>query len=118
MSLESDLYVLLAPLVEGRVSPDVLPDKPTFPCITYQQIGGRSAWYSEKAMPSHKHARIQLNVWAKTRAQASEIARAAEGLLCDSDLVAEPFGALTALYEELLKLYGTRQDFGVWYPDP
>lgn len=68
-------------------------------------------------MPSHKHARVQINVWAKSRAQASTIARQVENAICESTIIAEPYGALTASFEELVGLYGTRQDFGIWFPD-
>ena len=118
MSLEGDLRALLSDLVSGRVHPDTTPDVPVFPCITYQQIGGIPLWFSEKSKPSHKNARIQVNVWAKNRIEANAIARDIEDRLMAASLDAEVFGAFVALYEESLKLYGTRQDFGVWYLDP
>lgn len=118
MSFEDDFRALLVGLVGSRVYPDVPPDVPTYPFITYQQVGGNALWFSEKEMPSHKHARIQVNVWAKRRAEANSIARAAEAAICASQFAAEPYGALAALYEQSLKIYGTRQDFGCWYPDP
>lgn len=117
MSLETDLYDLLAPLADGHAYPDVFPDDPDFPAICFQQIGGEALWLSERAMPSHKHARMQLSTWAKTRLEANTLARAAEARLCNSSLIVRPYGAFTAAFNELPKLYGTRQDFGIWYID-
>ena len=117
MSLEKTLSDLLGPLVEGRCTPDRVDDASDFPVITYQQAGGRAGWYIDRTMPSHKHARIQINTWARTRGEASALARLVENTFCTSTLVVEPYGAPTSLYEELLDLYGTRQDFGIWFPD-
>ncbi len=118
MSLEPTLQAVLSPLVGGRAYPDTTPNGVEFPCITYQQVGGQAGWYLENNVPSHKHARVQVNVWAKSRAQANTIARQVENAICGSTLIAEPYGALSASVEEILGLYGTRQDFGVWFPDP
>jgi hypothetical protein len=118
MSLEAELFALLGPLAAGRCYPDVLPDSPEFPCISYQQVGGRSLWFRERQMPRHKHARIQINVHAARRLDANALARAVEGALCTSTLNVEPLGAFVNTYEDLLRLYSTRQDFGIWYPDP
>lgn len=117
MSFEAPLKDLLGPLAGDRVSPDKVPEGSDFPAITYQQVGGRAGWYVDRSMPSHKHARVQINTWAKTRLEASNLARSIENALCTSTLIVEPYGAPTALYEELLDLYGTRQDFGIWFPD-
>lgn len=118
MSFEQDIRSLLADLVEDRVHPDTAPDVPIFPYITYQQVGGTALWFMDRAKPSHKHARMQFNVWARTRAEANQIAREIEDRLMTGSFEAAPYGGIVALYEEKLKLYGTRQDFGVWYPDP
>lgn len=118
MSLEADLKSLWGTLVSGRLFPDVIPIGAARPCMVWQQVGGRAGWYIDKTMPSHKHARIQLFTWSETRLEANSLARQAEKLLCESPIVAEPYGAFTAVHNEALNLYGTRQDFGVWYPDP
>ena len=118
MSFESDLRTLLADLVAERVYPDVAPDVPVFPYITYQQVGGNSLWFNEKAKPSHKHARVQFNVWARSRVEANQIARQIENRFITGSFDAEPYGEFVALYESTLKIYGTRQDFGIWYQDP
>jgi len=115
--LEVKLEALWRDLVDDRIYPDTAPDVPAYPLMLYQQVGGRDGWYVEGAMPSHRHARIQLYVWAKTRAEANTLALQAEQRLAESGLIAQPYGAFTALYEDDLKLYGTRQDFGIWNDD-
>ena len=119
MSLEESLVAVLGPLVGGRVHPDVTPDNVVFPCIVFQQVGGNSRWYLERTLPDYKNARLQINVWSTRRTEANQIARMVEKAICESGFPqAEAFGAFTALYEEAIKKYGTRQDFGVSYPDP
>ena len=117
MTLESDLYTLLSPLVNGRMYPDTTPNNPTYPCITYQQVGGDAYWYVSNELPNHKSARVQINVHSQTRAEANMIARQIEETLCLSDMIARPYGAFTATNADALELYGTRQDFGFWYAD-
>jgi len=71
--IEQTIHDLLSSLVDGRIYPDTLPDVPVYPAITYQQVGGESLWFGENAMPDHKHARMQINVWSNTRLEASNI---------------------------------------------
>lgn len=116
MTLESKLKSLLGPLVGGRAYPDGTPDKPEFPLIVYQGAGGQERWYVEGKRREMRNQRLQLFVWAATRAQASEIADQIGTALCESDFPAvEPYGSPTSLYEEAIKKYGTRQDFGIWF---
>ncbi|MFY1855244.1 DUF3168 domain-containing protein [Achromobacter xylosoxidans] len=116
MSLDSRLKNLLAPLVSGRVYPDVTPDKPEFPLIVYQGVGGQEQWYVEGKRRETRHRRVQIHVWAETRLQAEAIADQVATVLCESDFPAvESYGAPTSLYEEVIKKRGTRQDFGIWY---
>jgi hypothetical protein len=115
VSFETDFHGLLLPLAGGRVYSDVLPDVPQFPAIVCQQVGGSAGWYLEKAMPDKEHSRIQVYVWSRKRGEANDIARQVEALICASPFTAQPYGAFVALYEDALKLYGTRQDFGIWH---
>lgn len=118
MSLVGEIRALLDPLVGGRVYADVPPDVPAYPLITFQQVGGQAFWYMEKSMPGHRHARIQINVWSKNRPEADSLGRQVEKTLCEANQITQPYGALTALYESALRIFGTRQDFGIWFPEP
>lgn len=115
MSIEATLKSLLGPLVGNRVHPDVTPDSPTFPLIVYQQVGGQVAEYLEGKVGDKDHARMQIVVWAKTRIEASAIARQVRVALVEGTTVATTYGAPVSLYEEALKLYGNRTDYGLWY---
>lgn len=123
MSLESEMQALLEPLAVGRTFPDVLPDgfnvlDGNGPVIIWQQAGGDAGWYVEKAMPDHKNARIMVHVWGQVRDEVSALIRQVEGCFCTSTMPSQPFGAADSLYDDVGKLYGSRQFFGVWYPDP
>jgi hypothetical protein len=116
MSLDASLKALLGPLVGGRCYPDVTPDKPVFPLIVYQGAGGKEQWYVEGKRREKRHKRVQLFVWATTRLDADAIADQIGTALCESNFPAvEPYGAPNSLYEEAIKKYGTRQDFGIWF---
>lgn len=116
MNLGETIQSALASLVSGQVFPDETPAGPVFPLIVYQQVGGKAGWYLEKKMPDHRHARMQIETWAKSRKQADSIAAQVEAAICALALPTEPYGAPTSLKEDSLKIYGSRQDFGIWYP--
>lgn len=115
MTVEADLKTLLAPLVSGRVYPDLAPLGAARPCITYQQVGGESVSFVERALPSKENARMQVNVWADTRADAKAIIKLAEAaLITAATMQVEAIGASQATYEPDTKVYGAMQDFSVW----
>lgn len=117
MSVETELSSLLKTLVDGRCYPDVTPDAPVFPLIVYQAVGGKAHDYLERKLPDCEHYRIQVHCWDKSRSAASALALQVRQKIIEQGVafkVAETMGQATSLYEEALKLYGTRQDFGVW----
>lgn len=120
MSIEQTLTLLLEPLCADQVYWDVLPEgyRVTTPVVICQQIGGEAEWYVENAMPSHKNARIQIVVWGLRRSVVNTLARLIEKTICEANLIAKPVGAFVADYDEPTKLFGTRQHFEFWYPDP
>lgn len=115
MSLEATIKTLLGPLVGGRCYPDVTPDGAAFPLIVYQQVGGQAVDYVEGKVADKDNARVQVHVWATTRLEASQIARAARVALVEGAANATTLGAAVSLYDEVLKLYGSRCDYGLWY---
>jgi len=118
MAYEPQLLALAGQALQGRLYADVLPDKPVFPCGVYQQVGGQALWFTERAMPDHKHARVQITIWATTRIEANTLIREIEDQICTGLPKSEPYGAAVATYEDAIKKYGSRLDFGLWYPDP
>lgn len=115
MSLSNTLYTLLNPLAGGGASVDAMPDVPTFPLIVFQQVGGTASEYLDNTLPDHDHARVQVWVWSKDPDAADTIMRAARVALLASGLVVETYGASVSDYNDPLKLYGRRQDFGIWH---
>lgn len=123
MSLTEQLNGLLEPLTVGGAWPDVPPDaygdesaRPAL-YIVFQIIGGRAIDFTERALPDHDHARVQVYVWGNRRLEVEAAARTVrETLIASTTLKVETYGAPTWLYEEMLKLRGSRQDFGIWYP--
>lgn len=117
MSVETELFSLLKTLVDGRCYPDATPDAPVFPLIVYQGAGGKTKEYLERKLPDCEHYRIQINCWTKSRSATNALALQVRQRIIEQGAVfksAETMGQATSLYEEALKLYGTRQDFGVW----
>lgn len=114
MSIEATIKATLGSLVGNRVYPDTPPDNPTFPLIVYQQVGGEVINPLEGSDPNKDNARVQVVTWAKTRLEASSVARQVRVALT-STLNATMLGAPVSLYEEELKLYGSRADYSLWY---
>jgi hypothetical protein len=116
MTVEAQIFAALSALVNARVYPDIGLEGGEKPYITYQQVGGDAINYTEIAIPDKKNARMQVNVWALTRLEASALADQVEDALRGlSDAETLVLGARVALYEEDTKLRGTRQDFSIWY---
>lgn len=123
MSIESEIFALLKTVpavVDGtisRVYPDATPDNPAFPLIVYQVVGGQAHDYLERKLPDCEHYRVQVGCWAKTRPAASALALQARAKIIESGAAfesAETLGQAVSLYDDAVKLYGTRQDFGIW----
>lgn len=115
MSLPSDVYACLKGLCDGRVYPDVTPETPVFPLIVYQQVGGSAYEYLDQSLPQRDHARVQVLVWSRTRAEADAIARQVRQAILATDWPAQTMGAPISIYQDGTDLYGSRQDFGVWH---
>jgi hypothetical protein len=116
VKLEDGLFSALGPLVDGRVSPDVTDDNPVYPLIVYQQVGGQAVDYLSQMQADQDNARVQVWVWAETRLEASELSRQVRNALLSSDLRVKTLGAPVSDTNGVLKLYGARSDFSIWYP--
>lgn len=115
MSVESDLFSVLAALVGNRVYPDVAPAAVVLPFITYQQVGGEPANFLA-GLPSKRNARVQINTWAATRVEAMALIRQAEDAVRASALLnATTLGGAVAERDEETMHFGARQDFSIWF---
>lgn len=113
--IENDLKTALANIAGGRCYPDIAPDSPVFPLLIYQQVGGRAYEYVNQSLPDHDHARVQVVAWAKTRLEAVETMYMARAAILAAIEPAQTYGGTISIYNEDLKLYGSRQDFGIWF---
>lgn len=112
--MEEALVVILKALCP-RVFPDFAPLRTPKPYVTWQGIGGQTLRFTEGTAADKRNALIQVNVWAASRLQASNLARSIEDALCSTaTLTARPVGEQTSTAEEDLGLYGTIQTFDIW----
>ena len=116
MTIESDLQSALAATVSGRAFPLTAPFSTTKPFVIYQQVGGEAVSFYELAMPSKRNGVFQVRVWDKTLVGAVAVARAIEvALVTSNTLRATPIGALVTDYGDEVDLYGTIQQFSIWF---
>ena len=94
--------------------PDVAPANAVAPWIVYQQVGGEAINWLENTDPGAERARVQVSVWATTRAQAAQLSLDCESAIrASNNMQAEPIGARVSVYEPDTQLYGCQQDFRV-----
>lgn len=97
-----------------RVYPDVAPAGALRPYITYQAVGGQSPNYLNNTVDL-QNARMQVNVWADTRSAATALMQSVITALSGSTIKATTIGAPVSTYEPDTKLYGSREDFSIWF---
>lgn len=121
MTVEADIFNALKSLVASadgkfRVYPDVAPTGVAKPYITFQQVGGTAVNLLDGAAPGKRNGRFQINCWADTRSAAATLSRQVEDALrAVTSLQTTVLGAPVSVYEEDVPLYGTRQDFSLWF---
>ncbi|MGO4304193.1 DUF3168 domain-containing protein [Cupriavidus sp. RAF12] len=113
-SAESITYTALRALVSDRVYPDVAPLGAVRPYITYQAVGGQDA-NAMDGPASLQNCRMQISVWADTRAMATSTMSAAFAALTSDSIKGIPIGAPVSTYESDTKLYGSRLDYSLWF---
>lgn len=114
MSLESQLFTVLQ-AVCPRTFPDFAPTNTTRPYVTYQQIGGEAINFVDRLVPSKRNARVQVNVWANSRADAVTTMQAIEDAIRMSTVFqGEPESAMSADFDADFPVYSAMQDFNIW----
>lgn len=118
MLLTTDVGV--AALVGNRVFTEVLPQAPTVPAVVFTEVAGDEdvALDGPTGVGSR---RVQIDAWAKTRAEATALAVAVRTALAGHSGAAAGFEVhgvflLTERwdFEPETSLYRTSQDYEVW----
>lgn len=115
MTVEANLLAVLTSIVSGRVFPDFAPGGTVTPYATYQQVGGQSPIFLERAVPSKENGRFQVSIWAPTRSVCKTLIKQVEAaMVAATTFEAKPVGAPIALTDDDTQLRGASQDFVVW----
>ncbi|MEM5325175.1 DUF3168 domain-containing protein [Paraburkholderia sp. JHI2823] len=113
-SAEAIVFGAIKALVGGRCFPDVAPAGTLRPYATYQAVGGQSPNYLSNTI-ALQNARMQVNVWADTRASATSVMQSVIASLTGGPVNATTIGAPVSTYEADTKLFGSREDFSIWF---
>jgi hypothetical protein len=116
MSMELLLFETLRGLVGDRVYPHIAPENEPTPYITWHVPGGGQAVnFVDGSQPSKRNARIQVNVWSKSLAEALLVAQRAETALRGAVALSTTVQTdQHTRHEEDTKLFGTIQFFSCW----
>ncbi len=116
--LTSDAGV--AALAGSRVYTEVLPQSPTVPAAVFTEVAGGDD-YALDGPTGAGSRRVQVDAWAKTRAEATELALALQAVLSGhtgaaGGLEVEGVFLLNERwdFDPTTGLYRTGQDYEVW----
>ena len=115
MTAEEHIYQVLKDLAGGRVFPDIAELGTPKPYITYQAVGGAPLNFLSGDCPDKQLVRMQVNVWAERRTEASEVGMLVEDAMRSAThLQVEVVTGRMATYDEQTNLRGTMQDFQIF----
>lgn len=119
--LEGDFHV--AGLIGDRIYPQVLPQDPTLPAVTYRRISAIRV-RSQDGPSGVARPRYQLDAWSRSYAEADAVAAAVRTRLDGyrGDIGGETIQGAFAdvdrdLYDEALRLHGRSADYLVWHEE-
>ncbi|MDR6447482.1 hypothetical protein J2794_003598 [Paraburkholderia terricola] len=115
-SAKAIVYAVLKVLVGGRVYPSVAPAGVTRPYIVYQGVGGQDETTFD-GPDSLQNRRVQVVVWSTIAGEADSINEQVRAALAAEPVGGVPLGAPVDVYEDDTKLYGSQQDFSIWYQE-
>jgi len=128
MSIDSALYARLAgfaglsALVSARIYPPPIPQDPTYPLVTYQQVSGNRGYVYGPNQDGFVWARFQLDSWAETligaRALSEQVRLALSNYHGTSDSVVIDYIRIESeqqLFEEDVEKHRISQDYFVWF---
>lgn len=127
MTFKTDLVALLNPVYGGNLFLVTAPDGfvSATPFGIAQVVGGRDAFYVDQSLGEIEQKRVQLWTWGTDLGQVEVTAAAARAQLANSINILNsnfvgvtPEGAETDDYNDVLKRYGSRQDFLISWKNP
>ena len=127
MTIEEALKTVLtndagvAALVAGRIYPVILPQKPTYPVLTYQKVGGAADLVLAGESGLSRNL-FQIDAYGYTYAAAKALAKAVQTALNGKEFTISTvnIGSITMksdrdLYEEAIKIHRVSMDFSIWH---
>jgi len=119
LSAETKIVALLkadasvSALIADRIDPDILPENPIYPAITYSEIFP-GAQYHLSGPSTLSNPQIQIDCWALTRDGAKDLAAkvktAIDGASTIKGLLVGGFSG----YESDTEAYRVSMDFSIW----
>lgn len=114
MTIEELVWQALGDLAGGRIFPDFAPADTPLPFITYQAVGGKPINFLGGEKPGLTNSRVQVNVWSKSRLEASALGAAVEDAIREAAaLQPEVLTGRVATFDEQTQYRGTMQDFSL-----
>lgn len=119
MSIEAKLVTLLqnnsdvAALVVDRIYPDILPQSPTYPAITYAELmAGDINTLSGSSDLLNPH--MQIDCWATTRLGAKGLANKVKTAIEGGTTIKGFRTSGRSMYEDDVKIYRYSADYSLW----
>ena len=110
----------VAALAADRVFTEVLPQSPAVPAVVFTEVTGDED-YALDGPTGTTSRRVQIDAWAKTRAEATSLGLAVKAALADHTGAAAGFGVEAAFllserwdFDSETSLYRTSQDYEIW----
>jgi hypothetical protein len=121
-TLSEILPAILNDLVDNRVwqlaTPDNLPRDTSGniqPFVLWHRVGGMDQEFIEGAMPTHRHARIQVQSCAPSGRVADTLAEQVCQALLAAGYNVGVLGSPVGTYDDSRKLYAPWQQFSIWF---
>jgi hypothetical protein len=122
MSAEIQLVAVLrddpdvSALVDMRIYPDILPQNPVYPSITYFEIDP-GAQYCLSGPSDLTNPQIQVDCWAVTRSGAKDLAAKVKAAIDGANTFKGLLVAGRSIYEDEVDVYRSSLDFSIWYKE-
>lgn len=115
MSTVAQFVTAVGALVDNRFYPQVAPEKTKLPYATYAFVGGVAQSFMEGANSDLRNQRVQINLWAKTDAEAWSLINDISDVIVSGNINGTPEGAPIMAHSQPPNMRGQQQDFMIWF---